>query len=116
MTEEHQNINENWVTHLAVKNRVSAKELSDVAESDIFDMENGTVIPNQLEHKLQKREYIRLIQRLLAEKLKCFEDVKQCVTTHIPHRHSKEMREKTENVSVSFSSVPGNCFQIILLF
>ncbi len=54
MTEEHQNINENWVTHLAVKNRVSAKELSDVAESNIFYMENCTVIPSQLEHKLQK--------------------------------------------------------------
>eukprot|EP00112_Aurelia_sp_Birch-Aquarium-sp1_P017402 Seg4027.1 transcript_id=Seg4027.1/GoldUCD/mRNA.D3Y31 product="hypothetical protein" protein_id=Seg4027.1/GoldUCD/D3Y31 len=98
MTEEHQNINENWVAHLAVKNRVSAKELSDVAESNIFDMENGTVIPSQLEHKLQKRDYMTLIQRLLTEKLKCFEEVKQCVTIHIPHRYSKEVREKTENI------------------
>ncbi len=68
--------------------------MSDVVENDSFRMENGTVIPSQLEHKVQIREYMALIQRILTEKLKCFENLKQCVTMYIPHKYSKEMREK----------------------
>ena len=100
MTESHQNINENWVTHLVVRNRISDHALSTTVERDIFEMSNGDVLPNHYDHRSQMKNYITLIQRILVERIPCFAAMKPHVLYHIPHKHSKEAKEKAENVCI----------------
>ena len=90
MTEDHQNIDIHWVTHMAVENRVSGNHLSSVKPSpeNLLQMENGLCLPSLHEHHLQREYYISLTERALAE-LPCLEFLKSVACNHIPHQFSQ---------------------------
>ena len=87
MTEQHQNIDVHWVTHLSVENRADA----------VMQMENGVCLPTRHEHHLQRENYITLTERAIVE-IPCLACLKPVVCKHIPHQYSKEMAEKSEMV------------------
>ena len=87
MTEQHQNIDVHWVTHLSVENRADA----------VMQMENGVCLPTRHEHHLQRENYITLTERAIVE-IPCLECLKPVVCKHIPNQYSKEMAEKSEMV------------------
>ena len=99
MTEDHQNIDNHWVTHMAVENRVSGNQLSIVKPSpeNLLQMENGLCLPSRHEHHLQRENYISLTEGALVE-LPCLEFLKSVACKHIPHQFSQQMREKSEIV------------------
>ena len=102
MTENHQNTDIHWVTHLAVENRVTGGHLSDKkpAIRNLLDMENGMCLPNRHEHTIQRENYITLTERMITD-LPCLQFLKSVVCKHIPHQYSKEMSEKSEMVGSS---------------
>lgn len=87
MTEQHQNIDVHWVTHLSVENRGDA----------VMQMENGVCLPTRHEHHLQRENYITLTERATVE-IPCLACLKRVVCKHIPRQYSKEMAEKSEMV------------------
>ncbi len=99
MTEDHQNVDVHWVSHLAVENRVSGNHLSSEKPSvqDLQQLENGLCLPSRHEHHLQRENYITLAERAIAE-LPCLECLQPVVCRHIPHQYRKEMSEKTDVV------------------
>ena len=102
MTEEHQNIDKHYVSVNATTNRITASHLSHKVPSEsINEMDNGKCIPNHLEQKAQRDNYISLVQRILVENVPCLEFGKDIVEKHIAHRYSKETSQPTESVSVT---------------
>lgn len=99
MTEQHQNIDVHWVTHLSVENRVSGNHLSSAkpAADAVMQVENGVCLPTRHEHHLQRENYITLTERAIVE-IPCLACLKPVVCKHIPHQYSKEMAEKSEMV------------------
>lgn len=99
MTEEHQNVDVHWVTHLSVENRVSGNHLSSEKPDigDLLRMENGLCLPSGHKHHLQRENYITLTERAIVE-IPSLAFLKPVVCKHIPHLYSKEMREKSEMV------------------
>lgn len=105
MTQDHQNVDVHWVTHLAVENRVSGNHLSSEAPSvdDLMSLENGLCLPNRYEQHLQREEYITLAERVIVE-IPCLAFLKPVVLHHIPHQYSKEMASKSAMVRSSDSA------------
>jgi hypothetical protein len=100
MTEEHQNIDKHYVSINATTNRVSSSHLSDKVQTDgINHMENGNCIPSHTEQKLQRDNYVTLVQRVLVEHIPCLSIFKDIVQKHIPHKYHKETSKPTESVS-----------------
>jgi len=100
MTQDHQNVDVHWVTHMAVENRVSGNHLpSERPACPIQTLENGQCLPGRLEHHLQRENYIILTERALVE-IPCLSFLKGVVVQHIPHQYSKEMRQTSSIVSV----------------
>lgn len=99
MTEQHQNIDVHWITHLSVENRVSGNHLSSAkpAADAVMQVENGVCLPTRHEHHLQRENYITLTERAIVE-IPCLACLKPVVCKHIPHQYSKEMAEKSEMV------------------
>ena len=100
MTEENQNKDHHWVNHVKVTNRVSDNQLPDEKSilDSVMDLDNYKIIPTVPEHISQRGNYIILIERIITEEIPCLGFCKDVVTTHIPHRYSKEMSAKTEKV------------------
>ena len=99
MTEEHQNVDVHWCTHMAVENRVSGNHLSDTKpDADgLLQMENGLCLPTRHDHHLQRQNYITLTTRAIVE-IPCLAFLKPVVCQHIQHQYSKETREKSQMV------------------
>jgi hypothetical protein len=101
MTEEHQNIDRHYVTVNATTNRISGNHLStDSPVPGIKQMENGKCIPNHIEQKVQRANYITLVQRILVENIPCLEFGQDVVEKHIHHKYSKEASQPTNSVSL----------------
>lgn len=99
MTEEHQNVDVHWCTHMAVENRVSGNHLSDTKpDADyLLQMENGLCLPSPYDHHLQRQNYITLTTTAIVE-IPSLAFLKPVVCQHIQHQYSKETREKSEMV------------------
>ena len=53
MTQDHQNVDVHWVTHMAVENRVSGNSLlSNRPVCQVNELENGQCLPGRHEHHL----------------------------------------------------------------
>lgn len=101
MTQDHQNVDVHWVTHMAVENRVSGNNLlSNRPVCQINELENGLCLPGRHEHHLQRENYITLTERAITE-IPCLSFLKGAVTQHIPHPYSKEMSQTSHVVSVT---------------
>ena len=100
-TQDHQNVDVHWVTHMAVENRVSGNNLlSNRPICQINELENGQFLPGRREHHLQRENYITLTERAITE-IHGLSFLKGAVTQHIPHPYSKEMSETSHVVSVT---------------
>lgn len=99
MSENHQNVDKHWVTHVAVENRVHQPNLSNQKPSKekLLSMENGFCLPNQHEHNLQRENYIALTERVIVD-LPCLEFLKPHVVKHIPHQFTREMAQRSKMV------------------
>ena len=101
MSEEHQNIDNHYVSVCATENRISGSHLSsDKAREEILDFENGKCIPNHIEQSAQRNDYITLVGRMLVKNLSCLQFARDAVPTHIKHIYSKESSEATKSVSL----------------
>ena len=102
MTEDHQNIDRHYVTVNATTNRISGNHLStDSPLRGVKQMANGKCIPDHLEQKLQRSNYITLAERILVENLQCLKFGQDIVEKHIQHKYSKEASQPTNSVSFS---------------
>lgn len=101
MTEKHQNPDAHYCSLMCTENRVSGNHLSDVKPiCDLKDLENGKCCPSKSEHCQQRENYIHLVSRVITDELPCLTFLKDVVVYHIPHMYSKEMRQKTDTVSI----------------
>ena len=104
MTEDHQNIDNHWVSHISVENRVSGNHLSmdKPVEKSPLKTENVKFVPNKMEHVLQRDNYSALVSRILVDNIPCLHFLEECASRHIKHAYTSEMMEKTENVSLNY--------------
>ena len=103
MTEEHQNVDVHWVSHLSVENRVSGNHLSSEkpAIDALVQMENGLCLPNCNERHLQRENYITLTERAVVE-IPCLAFLKPVVCkTHTPPIQKEDGR-KVGNGMISY--------------
>ena len=99
MMEDYQNIDTHECAISFVPNRVSNKALSMEAPQTLLkDFDNANFLCNQEEHKLQRENYIALVERIITSDIKCIDFLKSEVTKHIIHAHSKEMAKKCHMV------------------
>jgi hypothetical protein len=100
MTEEHQNIDQHYVTLMTTENRVTGCNLpSSKPIKRIKDMDNRKCIPDTNDHAQQRENYVNLVERIMVKNIPCMEFLANVVTIHIPHQYSKEMRIKSKTVS-----------------
>ena len=78
-----------WVNHKIVINRVSGINLA---------VPNITFLPSVKDQQLQRLNYIVLVSRILVDHLKCFGMLKDVCVRHIPHKYSKEMATKSDDI------------------
>ena len=84
MTENHQNKDKHYVSINATVNRVSANHFSDNGPTcSINQMENGKCIPNHIEQKAQRENYITLVKRVIVDNVPCLAFGKELVEKHI---------------------------------
>lgn len=70
MTEDHQNIDIHHVSVMSTDNRVSGVELSNEEKPDgIMDLENGECIPSTVDHILQRKKFITLVERVIVDNI-----------------------------------------------
>jgi len=99
MTMSNQNQVLHWVNHKMVENRVSGNNLpSQGQKADILDVPNIEFFPNVVDQIRQRFNYIVLVSRILVDYFDCFEPLKDACLQHIPHKHSKEMNQKSVKV------------------
>ncbi len=67
MTEEHQNIDVHYVSVMSTENRIGAVDYcSDKKEDGIMQLENGKCIPSDEDHRLQRKNFITLLGRIIV--------------------------------------------------
>ena len=67
ITEEHQKIDVHHVTVMSTENRIEAVECSDQKKEDgIMKLENGKFIPSDDDYRLQRKNFITLVGRILV--------------------------------------------------
>ena len=102
MTQEHQVIDQHYLTVCSTNNRVHGNHLSSLHPVEkLKSMENGKCIPNNMDQVLQRENYIHIVERILVHNIPCLELFKNVIVNHIPHMYSKETREPTNSVSTT---------------
>ena len=103
MTEDRQNIDNHWVSHISVENRASGNHLSMEKHEtkSLLKIEHAKFVPNKIEHVLQRDNYSALVSRILVDNISCLHFLKECASRHIKHEYTSEMMERTETVSLS---------------
>lgn len=101
MNEEHQNPDAHYCSLICTDNRISGNHLSDEKPiCHLNNLENGKCCPSKFEHRQQHENYVNLVSIVITNELPCLHFLKDVAIPHIPHMYSKEMREKTNTVSV----------------
>lgn len=100
MREDAQNQSLHYVQVYAVKDRIDYSSIPDPAPSSTRNIFN--IIPSS-DAQLKKNLAI-LVARILVEYIQFFnKDFRDLVTTHILHKYSYQMSQKSEVVSFFFS-------------
>ena len=120
MSEEHQNPDADYYCSLmCTENRVTGNHLPDDQPiCNLKDLEIGKCVPSKLEHSQQHDNYVHLVSRVITSEVPCLNFLKDGALPHIPHIYSKEMREKTDTVSIylNFRSIrPSKCYRRVVL-
>ena len=93
-----------WFNLLAYDNRVVDRDLNGKDPiKDVMDLENSTFLPSPEEHSQLKDEFVVLVLRVLIKYCKFFKQCANLVPAHIPHKYSKEMRHRSQVVSVQLT-------------
>lgn len=99
MTEENQNIDTHECAIAFVPNRVNNETLSmNAPQRSLQDFDNANFLCNQDEHKLQRENYIVLLERIITNDVKSLNFLQDVVTKHIIHAHSRDMAKKCHMV------------------
>ena len=99
ITGDHQNIDTHECAVAFVPNRVNNDSLSkDSPQRSLKDFDNANFLCNQLEHKLQRDNYIVLVERIITSDVKSLNFFQDVVTKHIIHAHSRDTAKKCHMV------------------
>ena len=99
MTLDAQNRNFHWVNHKMVSNRVSGCLLpSNGPKAELLEIPNLKFFPSIEDHQQQRMNYATLVSRMLVQHFDVFEPLKNACVQHIPHKHTKEMSQKSSKV------------------
>lgn len=101
MHEDAQNQSLHYVQVYAVKDRIDYSSIPDPAPSSTRNIFN--IIPSSDDYAQLKKNLAILVVRILVEYIQFFnEDFRDLVTTHILHKYSYQMSQKSEVVSFFF--------------
>ena len=97
MTQENQTADNHYLTVCATTNRVHGHHLSATTPVDgLSNMDNGSCVPNEMEQRKQRDNYIILAERTLVEYIPSLGFLKDAVVRHIPHMYSRVTSEPTD--------------------
>lgn len=98
--------NYHWVNQKMITNRVSGCKLpSGSPKADVLEVPNiRFFFPSYEEHQQQHIEYSILVSRILVDHFEAFKTLKNICIQHIPHKHTKEMSQKSSKVCTNIFS------------
>ncbi|XP_065054579.1 uncharacterized protein LOC135683293 isoform X2 [Rhopilema esculentum] len=97
MSEEHQNSMFHWVTYMTTQNRVSGNDLrSEKPPGNISELEYGKFLPNKIEHKAQRDDYVFLVARLCSTHIPCRQFLLPTLKKHIKRRYTDLTNKPTQ--------------------
>lgn len=97
---DRQNKSIHWFAMNAVQNRVKGEDLDNTQpKKAILDVENAEFLPSKEDNSDLLHDFVPLVARVLADKVPALKGFKQAVVRHIPHEFSKEMKQKSAQVS-----------------
>eukprot|EP00794_Sanderia_malayensis_P019677 gene19677-21623_t len=97
MTQDHQTVDNHYLSVCATKNWISGNHLSPVAKEDALkNPEFGKCIPNSMDQAIQRLNYIVLVEKMLAKHVPCLKQFQDVITKHIPHLYSDVASSETE--------------------
>eukprot|EP00794_Sanderia_malayensis_P014507 gene14507-16016_t len=95
MTEENQNIDLHKCVIDFVPNRIDNETLSMVSpQRSLQEFDNANFLFSQDDYMLQSKNYIVVVERIITEDIKCLHFLKDAVTKHIIHKHSRDTATK----------------------
>ena len=93
----------------AVKHRVQANDLpDDQPQRPIQEIKNSEFLPSLLDHAALRLQFITITARITTKRLTCLFDFSKLAVSHIKHRHSGSMKQKSELVSCLFTRLVCN--------
>jgi hypothetical protein len=85
-----------WFLLVGLQKRVLRPSLNDKTPiAEINSVDNSTFIPNIDDHKKLDENFTFHISNVLVKYMACFKKYRECIPTHIPHPHLKELSEKS---------------------
>ncbi|KAK3731057.1 hypothetical protein QZH41_019215 [Actinostola sp. cb2023] len=101
MTSDNQNKDKHWCNHNAITDRVNPNQYSDDKPiADILHVPNKVIVPKLEDNKALMDDFVVLVARVFVEHFDSFSIFKDIVPTHIKHKHSDEMKKKTNKVNM----------------
>jgi len=101
-TKSSQNKSFHWTHAFAVKNRVKPK--ADLCytkpQGKVIDLEVGHILPSRDDLETIYDDLKPLVYREIIKYLPCYKQFKSGMQYHIPHPHSQEMNQKSEQVTI----------------
>ena len=102
MTQDNQDKDKHCVTIMATENRVSGNHLSsEPPVGGVKQMENGKCLPSSRDNAKQRDNYIALVGRVIVANIEYLKFLEDVAMVNIPHCYRKEMRNKSETVSLT---------------
>jgi hypothetical protein len=99
-TKESCNKSIHWTHQCAVLDRVFDPSLdASSPKKDVKDVRMIELLPDSKVQEHLMKNWSVLISRVIVKHLKAFKKLTNVVNCHIPHKHSEEMRTKSELVS-----------------
>ena len=106
MRQDHQNLSIHWFHLYAVQDRVPCCHLEDGrSKKSLMSLTSDSFLPTSNELSEIRNCMGILISRVLVEHMAAFQGMSSLLTWHIPHKHSKEMREKSIQVQFTILSL-----------
>lgn len=90
-----------WTHHIAVEDRIPLNYLSSSKPAyDLEDYDVGTSLPEEDLQQHLRREFIVLGSRMMCQHLSAFSSMSDVVVRHMPHQYTKEMTQRSKDVSI----------------
>ena len=100
---ESSNRSIHWTQQYAVLNRVNEVELDTKRpRKSLKELQLLDLLPDQASLERLKHRWAVLVSRIISKYLTKFHPFRDVVIRHIPHHYSKEMKTKSQTVSVTY--------------